>query len=133
LYLLLVLLLVAVVLDRLTALALLVRLVIGLFGFLLVYRVVAERERVCSAVVFRTALFCILLLERFAAPAAVMELLRRVVAFEFAMLAERSAFAAVRAAAVVPVAPTLLERLLPLVSLASLDLPEGRALAPYLE
>ena len=69
------------------------------------YRVLAERERDCSAIVFLAEVFCILLLERFAELAAVIELLRRAAdEFVFVKLADRSLFAAVLVPAVV--APT---------------------------
>ena len=69
------------------------------------YRVLAERERDCSAIVLLAEVFCILLLERFAALAAVMELLRRAAdEFVFAKLDVRSLFAAVLVPAVA--APT---------------------------
>ena len=112
-----------VVAERVVAFALLVRLAIGLFGFLLVYLVVADRERACSAVVFLAAVFCRLLLERLVAPAAVIELFLRVVALVLFTLRVLSPFATVLAPAVVPVAEALVLRLLPLVSLASFDLP----------
>jgi hypothetical protein len=87
------------------AFALFVRLAIGLFGFLLVYRVLAERERDCSAIVLLAEVFCILLLERFAAFAAVIELLRRAAdELAFVKLDVRSLFTAVLVPAVV--APT---------------------------
>lgn len=91
LYLLLVVLL---ALDRVVALPLFVLLAIGLFGFLLVYRVLAERD--CAALVLVAEVFCRLLLERFAEFAAVIELLRRVAdELVFARAALRSLFAAV--------------------------------------
>jgi hypothetical protein len=89
--------------------ALFVRLAIGLFGFLLVYWVLAERERACPVAVLEAAVFCKLLLERFAGLAAVIELLLRV-ADEFVLVraALRSLFAAVLVpAAVAPAAPAL--------------------------
>jgi hypothetical protein len=83
------------------AFALFVLLAIGLFGFLLVYCVLAERERDWSAIELLAEEFCKLLLERSAEPAAVMELLLRA-ADEFARLvAELSLFVAVRVPAVV--------------------------------
>ena len=88
------------------ALALLVLFAIGLLGFLLVYRVLAEREVDCIAFVLLAEVFCKLLLERFAELAAVIELLRRVAdEFVFASAALRSLLAA---AFLVPavVAPT---------------------------
>jgi hypothetical protein len=115
--------------DLLAAVALLFRLAMGLFGFLLVYRVVADRERDCSAVDLRTAVFCRLLLERFAAPAAVMELLRRDVAL---LTPARSVLAAVLAVPAFPTALVLLLRLLPLVMLAALAFEGSTLLAPYL-
>ena len=101
LYLLLVVLL---ALDRVVALPLFVLLAIGLFGFLLVYRVLAERD--WTALVLVAEVFCRLLLERFAELAAVIELLRRVAdEFVFVRAALRSLLAA---AFLVPavVAPT---------------------------
>jgi hypothetical protein len=135
LYLLLLLLAFLLALVRVVAFALFVRLAIGLFGFLLVYRVLAERD--CAAFVLAAEVFCILLLERFAELAAVIELLRRA-ADEFALVraALRSLLAALvrvpadvapRAAALDP------ERLLPLVILALFAFEGSTLLAPYLE
>ena len=117
------------------ALALFVRLAIGLLGFLLVYRVLAERERAWSAVVLLAAVFCKLLLERFAVPAAVMELLRRAaVEFVFVRAALRSLFEAVLVPAVVAPAATALAPglLLPPVMLELFDFEGSMLLAPYL-
>ena len=136
-YLLLVLLLVFLfALVRVVAFALFVRLAIGLFGFLLVYRVLADLD--CAAFVLVAEVFCKLLLERFAELAAVIELLRRV-ADEFALFrAEllRSLLAAVvlMPAELAPTAAALVpERLLPLVMLALFDFDGSMFLAPYLE
>jgi hypothetical protein len=136
LYLLLVLLLAFLLaLVRVAAFALFVRLAIGLFGFLLVYRVFAERD--CTAFVLVAEVFCILLLDRFAELAAVMELLRRA-ADEFALVraALRSLLDAVvlEPAEVAPTAAALdPERLLPLVKLVLFDFDGSMFLAPYLE
>lgn len=120
------------VVVRVIALALFVRLAIGLFGSLLVYRVLAERERDWSAVIDRWAeVDCTLLRERFAAPAAVIELLLRA-ADEFALvtLAGRSLFDAVLEPAAV--GPALVpDRLLPLVRLALFAFVGSMPLAPY--
>jgi hypothetical protein len=108
----------------------------GLLGFLLVYRVLADRERDWSAVDFLAEVFCKLLLERFAAPAAVMELLRRaVLEFVFFNAELRSPLAVVLAPAVVAPAATAPapDRLLPLVMLALLDFEGSMLLAPYFE
>lgn len=78
-----------------------VRLAIGLFGFLLVYWVLAERERDCSVAVLEAEVLCKLLLERFAGLAAVIELLRRV-ADEFVL--DRAALRSLWAAVLVPAA-----------------------------
>ena len=135
-YLLLVLLLVFLLaLVRVVAFALFVRLAIGLFGFLLVYRVLAERD--CTAFVLVAEVFCKLLLERFAELAAVIELLLRAAEeFVFVRAALRSLFAAVFLvpAVVAPAAAALdPERLLPLVMLALFDFDGSTLLAPYFE
>ena len=134
-YLLLVLLLVFLLaLVRVVAFALFVRLAIGLFGFLLVYRVLAERD--CTAFVLVAEVFCKLLLERFAELAAVIELLLRAAEeFVFVKAALRSLLAAVLVPAVVApaVAALVPERLLPLVMLALFDFDGSMFLAPYLE
>jgi hypothetical protein len=112
--------------------ALFVRLAIGLFGFLLVYRVLAERD--WSATILLVEVLCKLLLERFAEPAAVIELLRRAVdVFALVKLVGRSLFAAVLVPAVAaPVAAALVpERLLPLVRLALFAFVGSMLLAPY--
>jgi hypothetical protein len=73
-----------------------------LFGFLLVYRVLAELERDWLATVLLAEVLCKLLLERFAEPAAVIELLLRAAdEFAFVKLVGRSLFAAVLVPAVV--------------------------------
>ena len=89
------------------AVALLVRFAMGLFGFLLVYWVLAERERDCPVAVLEADVFCKLLLERFAGLAAVIELLLRVAdEFVWVSAALRSLFAAVLVpAAVAPATP----------------------------
>jgi hypothetical protein len=97
---------------------------------------VAERERDWSAIVVLAEVFCKLLLERFAGPAAVIELLRRAAdEFAFVSAALRSLFAAVLVPAVVApaVAALVPERLLPLVMLALFDFDGSMLLAPYLE
>lgn len=121
-------------LVRVVALALFVRFAIGLFGFLLVYCVLAERERDWSAVVLLAEVFCKLLLERFAELAAVIELLRRAAdEFAFVKAALRSLFATVLVPAVVAPAAAALDpdRLLPLVMLALFDFEGSMLLAPY--
>ena len=116
-------------LVRVLAFALFVRLAIGLFGFLLVYLVLADRD--CTAFFLLADAFCILLLERFAEPAAVIELLRRDAdEFAFVSPALRSLLAAVLVPAAVALVP---ERLLPLVILALFDFEGSTLLAPYLE
>ena len=96
------------------------------------YRVLAERERDWSATILLVEVLCKLLLERFAEPAAVIELLRRAV-FAPDKLVGRSLFAAVLVpAAVAPVAAALVpERLLPLVRLALFAFAGSMLLAPY--
>ena len=66
------------------------------------YLVFDERERACSADTLFAEVLCKLLLERFAEPAAVIELLRRAAdEFAFVKLLDRSLFAAVLVPAVV--------------------------------